>query len=138
MQEVVEMDVFIIELENRPGMLAGLAEAIAEKGINVTNIAGATTTDTGTVALLTNDAAGTRSVLDASSVTYRTCGLVSASLEDRPGSLAAATRRIADAGVNIDALFATGMEGGRVTLAIAVDDVEAARSALGDLAAVSA
>lgn len=132
------MDVFIIELENRPGMLAGLAEAIAEKGINISNIAGATTTDTGAVALLTNDAEATKSVLDASSVTYRSCGLVSASLEDRPGSLAAAARRIADAGVNIDALFATGMEGGRITLAIAVDDVEAARSALGDLATVSA
>jgi hypothetical protein len=132
------MDVFIIELENRPGMLAGLAEAIAEKGINITNIAGATTTETGAVALLTNDMAGTKSVLDASNVTYRSCGLVSASLEDRPGSLADATRRIADAGVNVDALFATGIEGGRITLAIAVDDVEAARSALGDLAKVSA
>src|SRR5918999_6230895 len=130
MLEVVEMDVFIIELENRPGILAGLAEAIAEKGINITSIAGATTTDTGAVALLTNDAAGTKSVLDASNVTYRSCGLVSASLEDRPGSLADATRRIADAAVNVDALFATGIEGGRITLAIAVDDVEAARSAL--------
>jgi hypothetical protein len=132
------MDVFIIELENRPGMLAGVAEAIAQKGINITNVAGATSSDAGAVALLTNDVAGTRSVLDASGVTYRTCGLVSASLEDRPGSLAAAARRIADAGVNIDALFATGMDGGRVTLALAVDDVDAARSALGDLAAVSA
>jgi hypothetical protein len=132
------MDVFIIELENRPGMLARLAEAIAEKGINITSIAAATATDQGSVALLTNDADGTRSVLDDGGFTYRTCGLVSASLEDRPGSLAAAARRIADAGVNIDAIFATGMDGGRVTLAIAVDDVAAARSALGDLAAVSA
>jgi hypothetical protein len=119
-------------------MLAGLAEAIAEKGINITNVAAATSTDTGSVALLTNDAAGTRAVLDATGVTYRTCGLVSASLEDRPGSLAAAARRIADAGVNIDALFVTGTDGGRVTIALAVDDVDAARAALGDLAAVSA
>lgn len=132
------MDVFIIELDNRPGMLAGLAEAIAEKGINITSIAGASGSDTGTVALLTNDADGTRSVLDASGVTYRTCTLVSASLEDRPGSLAAATRRIADAGVNIDALFPTAMEGGRITLAFGVDDAEAARTALGELASVSA
>ncbi len=132
------MDVFIIELENRPGMLASLAEAIAEKGINISSIAAATASDKGTVALLTNDAAATRSILDGSGATYRTCGLVSATLEDRPGSLAAAARRLADAGVNIDALFPTGMDGGRVTLAIGVDDVEAARTALGDLAAVSA
>lgn len=129
------MDAFIVELENRPGMLAGLAEAIAEKGINIGAVAGATATDRGSVALLTDDDAGTRAVLDASGVTYRACSLVTASLEDRPGALAAAARRLANAGVNIEALFATGMDGGRVQLAFAVDDTEGARSALGDLAA---
>jgi hypothetical protein len=129
------VDAFIVELENRPGMLAGLAEAIAEKGINISAVAGASATDRGSVALLTDDDAGTRSVLDASGVTYRTCSLVTASLEDRPGSLAAAARRLASAGVNIEALFATGMDGGRVQLAFAVDDAEGAKSALGDLAA---
>jgi hypothetical protein len=132
------MDVFIIELENRPGMLAGLAEAIADKGINIEAIAAATSSDSGNVALLTNDEAGTRSVLDGTGVTYRTAAIVHASLGHRPGSLAAAARRLADAGVNIEALFATGMDGGHVTLAIAVDDADAARSALGDLAKASA
>jgi hypothetical protein len=132
------MDVFIIELENRPGMLAGLAEAIADKGINIEAIAAATSSDSGNVALLTNDDAGTRSVLDGTGVSYRTAAIVDASLDHRPGSLAAAARRLADAGVNIEALFATGMDGSRVTVAIAVDDADAARSALGDLAKASA
>jgi hypothetical protein len=66
-------------------------------------------------------------------VTYRTCGVVEARLEHRPGSLAAVARRLADAGVNIEALLPTGMEGGAVTLALAVDDVQAARSALAEL-----
>lgn len=132
------MDVFIIELENRPGMLAGLAEAIADKGINIEAIAAASSTDTASVALLTNDEASTRSVLDGTGVNYRTAALVNAALEHRPGTLADAARRLADAGVNIEALLATGMDGGRVTLAIAVDDADAARSALGELAKASA
>lgn len=128
------MNAFIIQMENRPGMLAGLAEAIAEKGINITAIAGATATESGSVVLLTNDEAGTRSVLDATGINYRQVGLVAAGLEDRPGTLAAAARRLADAGVNIEAFLPTGSEGGRIQLAFAVDDAEAARSALGELA----
>lgn len=128
------MNAFIIELENRPGMLAGVAEAIAQKGINITGVAGGTAAEKGSVVILTNDEAATRSVLDASGVSYREAGLVSAALEDRPGSLAAAARRLADQGVNIEALLATGMEGGKITIAFAVDDVASARSALGELA----
>jgi hypothetical protein len=128
------MDLFIVSMENRPGMLAGLAESIAARGVNITAVAAATTTDSGAVALMTDDDAATRAALDGAGVDYRTCGAVSASLEHRPGSLAAAARRLADAGVNIDAVLATGMEGGRVTVAFGVDDAVAARSALGELA----
>lgn len=128
------MDVFIVSLENRPGMLAGLAESLGNRGINITAVAAATTTDTGAVALTTDDDAGTRAALDDAGVDYRACGGVEAALEHRPGTLAAAARRLADAGVNVEAVFATGMEGGRVTVAFAVDDADAARAALGDLA----
>lgn len=132
------MDAFIIELDNRPGMLAGLAEAIAEKGINITAIAAATSSDKGAVAILTNDEVATRTVLDGAGVSYRSCGLVSASLEHRPGTLAIAARRLADAGVNVEGLLATGMEDGKVMVAFAVDDVAAAQAALGDLAGSAA
>lgn len=128
------MDVFIVSLENRPGMLAGLAESLGNRGINITNIAAATTSDAGAVALTTDDAAGTRAALDEAGVDYRGCSAVEAALEHRPGSLAAAARRLADAGVNVEGVFATGMEGGRVTVAFAVDDVDAANGALGELA----
>lgn len=129
------MNAFIVELENRPGMLAGLAEAIAGRGINITAVAAATSTDRGEVALLTDDEAGTRAALDDAGVTYRTCAVVSAVLDHRPGSLADATRRLATAGVNVEALLATGMENDRVVLALGVDDADGARAALGELAA---
>jgi hypothetical protein len=128
------VDAFIVELENRPGMLAGLAEAIAGRGINITAIAAATSTDSGAVALLTDNEAGTRAALDDAGVTYRACSVVSATLEHRPGSLADAARRLATAGINVEALLATGMDDGNVVVAFAVDDPEAARGALGELA----
>jgi len=131
------MNAFIIELENRPGSLASVAEAIAQRGINITSISGATVGNQGSVAILTNDEGGTRSALEAGSFAYREIGLVSAKLEDKPGTLAAAPRRLADAGVNVETILPTGMEGGKVSVAIGVSDIQAAQQALGKLSAVS-
>lgn len=60
--------------------------------------------------------------------------LVVASLEHRPGTLAAAARRMADAGVNVETMFAIGMDGDKVMVAFGVSDAAAARAALGELA----
>ena len=128
------MRAFIVELQNSPGSLASLTEAIAEKGINITNVVGATCGGSGSLGLITNDEAGTKSVLDGASTNYREIDLVSAALEDKPGTLAAAARRLADAGVNIELLLPTGMEGGKISVALGVDNAAAAQQALGELA----
>jgi hypothetical protein len=128
------MNAFIIELDNRPGSLADVAAAIAEKGINITGVAGATGTSSGTVALVTNDEGATRSALEGAGARFREVALASAALEDKPGVLADAARRLADARVNIEAIFPTGMEGGKITVAFGVDNVEAARGALSAMA----
>ena len=47
-----------------------------------------------------------------------------------PGSLAKACRRLADAGVNIEALMPTGMEGDHVTVAFITGDPAKARQIL--------
>ena len=57
------MNAFIIELENTPGSLADTAAAIAEKGININGVAGATSGGIGTIAIVTNDESATRSAL---------------------------------------------------------------------------
>ena len=128
------VNAFIIELDNQPGQLASVAKATAESGINITAIAGAASGEHGSIILITNDEAGTRSCLDGHGFSYRPIGLASAALEDRPGALAEAATRLADAGVNVEALLPTGMAGGRITVAFGVGDVEAAKQALGELA----
>lgn len=132
------MNAFIVELDNRPGTLADIAAAIAEKGININTVAGATGTDTAALAIVTNDESGTRSALDGSGTRYREVALVSASLEDRPGMLAEMARKLADAGVNIEAIFPTGMEAGKITIAFGVDNADAARQALSQYSGVTA
>jgi hypothetical protein len=131
------MKAFVIELENKPGGLATAAEALAERGINIENVAGVTCGTDGVIGLLTNDEAGTRSALDGSGIGFREIELISAALENRPGTLADAARRLATAGINIELLLPTGMEGGKVSVAFGVDDASAARQALGELATVA-
>jgi hypothetical protein len=126
---------FIIKLENRTGALADLGEALGERGINISGIAGTTFDGDGSIALITNDDAGARSVLEDRDLTYRDVEIVSAGLEDKPGTLGAAARRLADRGVNIELIMPTGMQGSRITVAFGVDDAAGAREALGELAA---
>ena len=128
------MRAFIINAENRPGALADLAEALSERGINISGVAGAAWDDSGAIGLITNDDAGTRSVLDGRNADYREADLVAARMEDKPGTLGMAARKLAERGVNIEAIMPTGMQGTKVTVAFAVDDAAAAREALGDLA----
>ena len=58
------MNAFLIELRNKPGELARIAEAIASKGINITAVSGSTCGDGGSVAVVTADESATRMVLN--------------------------------------------------------------------------
>jgi hypothetical protein len=125
------MNAFLVDLTNTPGELARLADAIAQKGINITSFAGATSGGSGAVIVVTNDEAGTRRALIDSGIKAREVELVTASLEHVPGSLAAATKQLADAGINIEAALPTGMAGGKVTVSFATDQPAKAREILG-------
>ncbi len=129
------MQAFIVDLANRPGSLAAVCEALGAGGINIGGTVGATAGPVGSLAFTADDHAKARGILDAHGWDYREVELVIAALEHRPGTLGAAARRMADAGVNLDTMFATGMDGGKVLIAFGVSDPVAARAALGDLAA---
>ena len=125
------MNVFIVDLEDKPGELARAAEAIARKGINIRAFGGVACGGSGMVALLTNDEMGTRVALDEAGFTSRELEVVTTTLEHSPGTLASTARRLADAGINIEATIPTAMSGGNVTLAFAVDQPAKAREILG-------
>ena len=129
------MRAFIVNLDNRPGTLADLGEALGERGINITGLAGTTWEGNGAAAIVTNDDDGATAALDEAGLAYRQVEVVSVTLEDRPGALGEAARRLATAGVNIELILPSGMQGSRITLAIGVDNIEGAREALGELAA---
>lgn len=127
------MNAFIVEAQNRPGELARIAGILGDRGINITSGAVLGLSSAGGFGFLTNDEAGAKSTLEAAGVMYREVAVIPVSIEDAPGALAGIARRLGEAGVNIELVVPTGMSGGKMTLAVGVDNVEKARASIGEM-----
>ncbi len=117
-----------IKLENRPGELARLGEALGQAEINVDGMCAVTSAGTGTIHLLVEDAGAARTALATAGIAIDSERevLIMEAIEDQPGALGKIARRVADAGVNLNlAYLATNT---RVVLA--AEDLEKARAAL--------
>ena len=127
------MKAFVIEAANRPGELARVAEVIAGRGINIEAFSLGWGAD-GALAFLSHDENGLQSALDdADGITYKEVPLLTIWLEDKPGTVAWAARKLADVGVNIEFFAPVDITTDRkATIAIGVDKIDAARSALSD------
>lgn len=114
-----------VELENRPGTLAEVGEAAGNAGVNLDGVCGFSCEGVGIFHLLVDDAGAARDALDAAGITIRDeQEVLVANVTDRPGAVGELTRRMADAGVNVDLIYlATDT---RVVLG--VDKLEEARS----------
>ena len=108
-------------LENRPGTLADMGEALGGAGINLDAMCGFPCEGRGIFHILVEDAGGARGALEAAGLTVeseRDVFLFDA--EDRPGMLGETMRKLADAGVNVDLLY----KATQTVLVIGADDLE--------------
>jgi hypothetical protein len=129
------MKVFVIGHDNRPGEIAKASSILGGKGINITSSASLGLGERGATGFITSDEPGSRAALDEAGLGYVEYDIVRVRLPDQPGTLADASRRLADAGINIEFLAPTAIgSGGEATLAFGVADGPAARRALGDQA----
>jgi hypothetical protein len=97
----------VIEVDNKPGALAEVAQAISDAGVN---IAAATCVGPGQTAelhILVKHAEPVRHALGAIShlAISREREVVVVDVEDRPGVLADLTRKVARAGVDLDLVY---------------------------------
>jgi hypothetical protein len=114
-------------IENRPGTLADLGEATGKAGVNIDGICGFPSEGKGVIHILVEDAATARAALEDAGLEVRDeRDVVVAGIEDRPGYMGEVMRRCADAGVNVDLVYAT-WDGQAV---VGADDPDKARQAL--------
>lgn len=116
-----------VVLENRPGTLAELGEALGNAGINVDGMCGFPCEGRGVIHILVEDASAARLALeDADLGVDAERDVLLYEAEDRPGMLGETTRKLADAGVNVDLIY----KATQTKLVIGADDLEKAQAAL--------
>jgi hypothetical protein len=116
------MTEFTVHLPNRPGSLADLAERLADVGINIEALAAIGIDARGTVKLIVDDEASTRRLLQHHDLTFEERRVITTMLPNKPGSVAAMTRQLADAGMNIEAMYLLRTTAEGLEFAVALDD----------------
>ena len=116
-----------VTLEDRPGTLAEVGEALGKAGVNIHGMCGFPCEGKGVIHILIDNTGGWRHVLEGIGLKdSEEREVLVIEIEDRPGVLGDIARKIANAGANIElAYLAT-----RTRLVIGVDDLEKARAAL--------
>ena len=119
------MTEFTVHLANQRGMLACVTEKLAEAGINIEALAAFGVNEVGVVRVMVDDAAATRTVLRDNDITFEERPVQVTTLSHQPGAVASMTRQLADAGVNIDALYLLRSSAEGLEFAIGIDDPDA-------------
>jgi hypothetical protein len=120
----------VIQLTNRPGELAGIANSLSLQGVNIKSLAAITLGNQAVLRLIPDDLEAARSALRAGNIRFEESEVLTVLLESRAGELTGVAAKLADAGVNLEAVYVVGLAGDLIELAIAVDDVKKAKKAL--------
>lgn len=125
------MTEFTVHMANRPGQLATLADKLSAAGVHIEALAAFSLGDDSMVRLVANDVDEARRVLQDAGVRFEEQRVIETVIKDEPRALAAMTQKLADSGVNIEAMYLLHANGESLHFAVAVDDHQAAAPYLG-------
>jgi hypothetical protein len=94
---------FTIRLEDRPGTLGKLCQALAEQSVNILAFQSSPLEKgKSSVRLILDNPAVAKSILDRQKTDYTETEVAKVTLTHRPGELGRAAARLGEAGINID------------------------------------
>jgi len=111
-----------IQLSNHPGDLSRVAQALGRRGVNIKALAGISIGGVAMARILPDDIVVARSALEAANIRFTESEVHLVLLENKAGLLADVTNRLGEAGINLDAIYLTGIADDLVELAIATDN----------------
>jgi hypothetical protein len=118
-------------VEDRPGMLGQVADALGEKGIQIRAFMASVLDGRGFIRVVVDRPAVAKKVLAAHGWKTFEDDVVEVTMPDRPGALGAVADRLGAAGINIQyAYVGTAQAARKVNLYVSVPDVSAAVRAL--------
>jgi|SRR6185369_2935126 len=120
------MNDLTISLENRPGTLADMGEALGRAGVSLEGGGAFVVGGNGVAHFLVHDGEAARRALEAAGIRVVAVRdvLVQRLNQDEPGQLGKISRRMAQAGVNIEVIYSDHAH----QLIMVVDDMEKGRA----------
>ncbi len=121
----------IIHAEHKPGTLATICSELAKVAVNITAIMAAVEQAKG-IRIVATPHATARLVLDKMGLRYMEEEAIAVRVSDKPGALGRLTRKLADAGVNINYAYGSIVKGAadRALIVLGVSDVAKAEELL--------
>lgn len=121
------MTEFIVELTHRPGELANVTNSLSLYGVNIRSVAAMTVGEQALLRLIPDDEEAARSALQAANIPFEENEVVTVMLENRAGELTGVAAKIAEAGLNLSAVYVVGLADDLIELAFAVDNIKKAK-----------
>jgi hypothetical protein len=123
----------VVELEDEIGALARLGELLGGHGVNIRALAVVRVTEGRALAHLVVEPAdaAVRVLREHGLTPERVREVLSVTLDDEPGALGRYCRQLADASINLEAVYVAGERNGAKELVLAVSDLQAARRVRG-------
>jgi hypothetical protein len=116
-----------IHLDDKPGTLAAMGEALGAAHVNIEGICGFRCGDIGLIHILVENADSAKRALDSAGFRVEEIReVLMKDIVDRPGELGGIARRLAEANINLELLYLTAS----MALVIGVDDIDKARIVL--------
>jgi len=120
----------MIPLTHRPGELATVTNALSLEGVNIRSLAAMSFGNQAVVRIVPDNVEAARAALRTANIRFEEKELVNVLLENRAGELTGVAGKLADAGLNLEAVYVVGLADDMIELAFAVDDVKKAKKVL--------
>jgi hypothetical protein len=121
---------FAIHLSHRPGELAEITNALSLQGVNLKSVTAMALGGQAVLRFIPDDLSAAADALRSANIRFEEHEVVTVLLENRAGELTGVAAKLADAHVNLEAIYVVGLADDMIELAIAVDDVKKAKKAL--------
>ncbi len=112
----------VVSMPTRVGLLADLTDAIKEAGVNITAISAYERDGEGKFLMLTDDNDKASAALARLNANVREKSAIVLGLENRPGALEDAVRKLAEADVNVEYAYGSTAGGGEATVVLSTAD----------------
>ena len=126
---VKQLSVF---LENKQGRLCAATDVLAKNGINISALSLADTAEFGILRLIVDRPDEARRVLMEEGIVVRVSDVIAVAMDDTPGGAMDILHALAQAGINVEYLYASIGRSGKALMIVRVDDDENAERVLHD------